>query len=111
MDQIRKNIKTFRQQRGWNQQKVAELLNISVPAFSKIETGITDVSLSRLYQLSNIFDISLQELIIKDKEQPNKLKSEMIEKLSSELSSKNQEISILLMKVIDLYEELRNKDF
>jgi transcriptional regulator with XRE-family HTH domain len=35
------NIRTLRHQRGWSQEDVADRLGISIPAFSKIETGVT----------------------------------------------------------------------
>jgi transcriptional regulator with XRE-family HTH domain len=48
---VGKNIRTLRHQRGWSQEDVANRLGISIPAFSKIETGVTDINLSRLEQI------------------------------------------------------------
>jgi transcriptional regulator with XRE-family HTH domain len=42
---IGKNIRTLRQKHGWSQGQVASRLHISIPAFSKIETGITDINI------------------------------------------------------------------
>ena len=39
MNYIGKNIRRLRQKKGWSQSQVAAELKISVPAFSKIETG------------------------------------------------------------------------
>jgi transcriptional regulator with XRE-family HTH domain len=36
-----KNIRTLRHEHGWSQEDVANRLGISIPAFSKIETGVT----------------------------------------------------------------------
>ncbi len=40
MNIIGKNIRQLRQKNGWSQGEVAKRLSISIPAFSKIETGI-----------------------------------------------------------------------
>ena len=44
-------------------------LGISIPAFSKIETGVTDVNLSRLEQIANIYEVSVVQLLTVDNEQ------------------------------------------
>jgi transcriptional regulator with XRE-family HTH domain len=36
MHSIGKKIKTLRQQKGWSQSEIAEMLSISIPAFSKL---------------------------------------------------------------------------
>jgi transcriptional regulator with XRE-family HTH domain len=35
-----KNIRDLRHRKGWSQEDIALKLDISIPAFSKIETGI-----------------------------------------------------------------------
>ena len=56
---VGKNIRTLRHQRGWSQEDVAHRLGISIPAFSKIETGVTDINLSRLEQIANIYEVNV----------------------------------------------------
>ncbi|RZL30334.1 MAG: XRE family transcriptional regulator, partial [Pedobacter sp.] len=58
MNFIGSNIRQLRQKNGWSQGDVAQRLKISIPAFSKIETGITDINISRLEQIANLFDVS-----------------------------------------------------
>ena len=60
---VGRNIRAVRQQHGWSQEEVANKLGISIPALSKIETGITDVNLSRLEQIADIFELSLVQLL------------------------------------------------
>jgi transcriptional regulator with XRE-family HTH domain len=45
MKTLGKKIRLLRHQKGWSQEEVAKRLDISIPAFSKIETGITDINL------------------------------------------------------------------
>ena len=56
MNTLGKKIRLLRHQKGWSQEDVAKRLDISIPAFSKIETGITDVNLSRLNQIAKLFN-------------------------------------------------------
>lgn len=105
---VGKNIRTLRHQRGWSQEDVARRLGISIPAFSKIETGVTDINLSRLEQIANIYEVNVVNIL--------SLEIEEIEPQISNLSiaqkkiiDREAEIANLQRKVILLYEELRTK--
>ena len=105
---VGQNIRTIRHQRGWSQEDVANRLGISIPAFSKIETGVTDINLSRLEQIANIYEINVVNLIALDIEEAEP----QISNLSiaqKKILDREIEIANLQRKVILLYEELRNK--
>ena len=105
---IGKNIRTFRHQHGWSQEDIASRLGISIPAFSKIETGVTDVNLSRLEQIANIYEVSVVQLLTVDNEQAEPVPSHL-NVIQKKLTDRETEIASLQRKVIELYEELRNK--
>ena len=102
------NIRTIRHQHGWSQEDVANRLGISIPAFSKIETGVTDINLSRLEQIANVFEVSVVYLLSMDasdvEHEPSHLSI-----AQKKLVDREAEIATLQRKVILLYEELRNK--
>lgn len=107
MKTLGKRIRLLRHQNGWSQEDVAKKLEISIPAFSKIETGITDVNLSRLEQISKLFDLSVVELLtFVDSEDQIKYNANL-EKTGKQLQEKETEIIKLQKKIIQLYEELR----
>ncbi|MBS7563695.1 helix-turn-helix transcriptional regulator [Mucilaginibacter sp. Bleaf8] len=108
VNSVGNNIRTLRHQRGWSQEDVATRLGISIPAFSKIETGITDVNLSRLEQIATIFEISVVQLIGLGLTESEKQYSSM-NAAQKKLTERESEIADLQRKVIELYEELRNK--
>ena len=104
---IGKSIRILRHQHGWSQEDIANRLGISIPAFSKIETGITDINLSRLEQISILFEMSVVQLLtFNDAEQEQKYNSEL-ESVIKKLSDREAEVIDLQKKVIELYEELR----
>jgi len=106
---IGKNIRTFRHQHGWSQEDVASRLGISIPAFSKIETGVTDINLSRLEQIANIYEIEVAQLLSLDMEE-EEIEPSNLSIIQKKLLDREAEIANLQRKVILLYEELRNKN-
>ncbi len=103
-----KKIRLLRHQKGWSQEDVARQLDISIPAFSKIETGITDINISRLEQISALFNLSVVQLLTyNDPEQEIKNATDL-EMLTKKLHEKDVEVIELQKKVIELYEEIRN---
>lgn len=108
MKSLGKKIRLLRHQKGWSQEDVAKRLDISIPAFSKIETSITDINLSRLEQIANLFEMSVVQLLtFSDSEQDQKFVSEL-EVMNQKLMERETEVIGLQKKVIELFEELRH---
>jgi transcriptional regulator with XRE-family HTH domain len=105
---VGKNIRALRHKHGWSQEDVANRLGISIPAFSKIETGVTDINLSRLEQIANIFDINVAQILAIDADDVDFTPSNL-SIAQKKLVDRESEIANLQRKVILLYEELRNK--
>ncbi|MCR8559908.1 helix-turn-helix domain-containing protein [Mucilaginibacter sp. BJC16-A38] len=105
---VGKNIRTIRHQRGWSQEDVANKLGISIPAFSKIETGVTDINLSRLEQIANIYEVNVVNLLVLDAEDIEPQVSHL-NVAQKKILDREAEIANLQRKVILLYEELRNR--
>ncbi len=104
MKTLGKNIKTLRQLRGWSQEQIATKLGITAPAFSKIECGLTDVNLSRLEQIAELFELKVIELLMyHDNQEIQKFNNEMIE-VKAQLAEKDLEIIQLQKKIISLLE-------
>ena len=105
---VGKNIRTIRHQRGWSQEDVANRLGISIPAFSKIETGVTDINLSRLEQIANIYEVNVVNLISLDAA-PVEPQVSNLNIAQKKILEREAEIANLQRKVILLYEELRTR--
>jgi transcriptional regulator with XRE-family HTH domain len=56
-------IRHFRTQKGYSQENMAEMLDISLTAYGRIETNKTNVSLKRLQQIAQKLEISELELL------------------------------------------------
>jgi transcriptional regulator with XRE-family HTH domain len=99
-------LKALRLTHCISQKTVADQLGISVPAYSKIETGLTDISFSKVQQIADIYSVSIIDLLkigekdAKDEQYPNLKKQldELIEKYNDQQK-----------KMIQLYEIIRNQ--
>lgn len=63
---IQEKIRFLRQQRDLTQEKIAELLDLTPQAYSKIEQGKTRLNIERIQQIANIFNIDITDLITND---------------------------------------------
>jgi len=108
MKTLGKKIRLLRHQKSWSQEDVAKQLEISIPAFSKIETGITDVNLSRLEQISKLFEMSVVQLLTFNDQEGLESYNTEVENLTQKLHEREIELIDLQKKMIELYEELRS---
>jgi len=106
MKSIGDHIKQSRLLLGLSQGDAAKKLNISTPAFCKIETGQTDLNISRLLQISKIFKVPVIQLITGQSASSASDSSKELIALKKELIEKEEEINKLRKKVIDLYDKL-----
>ncbi len=57
------NVRAIREGKYYSQEYLAVKLNISQNAYSKIELGHHNITLSRLIRIAEILDVSLVELV------------------------------------------------
>jgi transcriptional regulator with XRE-family HTH domain len=63
MLQAGQNIKAIRELMNFTQDYVASRLNMSIPNYSNIETGKTELTLTRLQQIAGIFQIDYRQIL------------------------------------------------
>ncbi len=61
--EVYKKIKAARLLKGWTQDDTAQKLGIAVSSYAKIERGETDVCVSRLAQIAQVFEMQLSQLL------------------------------------------------
>lgn len=65
---IGERIRKCRVNKGLSQDYVANQLNISTPAYSNIETDKTEITVSRLIKIAEIFEVSINVLLGTERE-------------------------------------------
>lgn len=99
---IQTKLKLLRHDRGYRQEDVARLMGISIPAYSKMETGGTDLNYSRIVQLAALYELTAVQLI-----DPLKKDDALLLKMLQErLAKREQQLCELQSKMIALYEQL-----
>ncbi len=81
-------------------------LEVSVPAFSKMETGITNLNLSRLNQIAKLFNLTTVQLLASSDTDNIKDYAKDVHAIRQKLQQREEEIIGLQKKVIYLYEQL-----
>ncbi|NCI51379.1 helix-turn-helix domain-containing protein [Sediminibacterium roseum] len=66
--EIAARIRNYREQEGYTQIIMSDMLNLTPGAYAKIERGDVDIQVSRLYQLAEIFKVDVMNLL-KDQEE------------------------------------------
>jgi len=110
MKTLGQKFKILRQKRGLNQMAMAQLLEISIPAYSKLETGITDPNFSRILQIAAVHKLDIRQFLEVGEEEKTEQAGE-IEKLRLRVLELEGNVIRLQGKVIDLYDkdDTRNK--
>jgi transcriptional regulator with XRE-family HTH domain len=103
LNTLSKNLKKYRQQSDWTQEYIAKALDISIGAYSKLETGHTNINLSRVEQIALFYKISVVELLTDEKNEANELS-----RMKHVIIEKDAEIMELQRVIIDLHQKLKD---
>jgi transcriptional regulator with XRE-family HTH domain len=68
---IGNSIRLARVTRGLSQQNMADELGLTVASYSNIKRGITDITVTRLIEISKLLNVSVYQLLEEDKEFPS----------------------------------------
>jgi transcriptional regulator with XRE-family HTH domain len=66
---LAKTIRAYRLQKNFTQEYMAYRLGISQKAYSKIEAGITELTVRRLYEIASELEVPALELLSSTKEE------------------------------------------
>lgn len=66
--ELKDSLRQLREQHNWKQEEIARVLGIKRSTYTYYETGKTEPSLSRLLLLSKIYNVSLDTLVGRDRE-------------------------------------------
>lgn len=103
-------LRLIRVSKSMSQENVAKALDITVGAYSKIERGVTKLSLNRLGDLARIFDIDLNDFIryLNGESDTLDRKLNIPGGGTSSFNGGNADAEVaLLRKIINLYDESR----
>ena len=96
MSDFAKNVKKFRKEKGYSQEKLAKALHYGYTAIANYESGRNEPSLDTLLLLADALDVSVDELL------GHELKSEEKQLLSSfkKLNSEKKKIILDMINTL-----------
>lgn len=103
MKTLGEKFRILRQKKGVNQKAMADLLEISIPAYSKLETGITDPNFSRINQIAKVHQLSLREFLDVGEEGVSE-QEQLVKQLKEKITVLESSVIRLQSKLIDLYD-------
>lgn len=111
---IRANIIARRNELGYSQEYVAELLGISTNSYSKIENGHTSIISKRLFEIAAVLKTDPRNLVLGDTitlEEHNQICKDIEERYSKELQYYKQHLddNALLIKTLQEVAEYRKQ--
>lgn len=93
-------IKTKRKERGLTQERLAELLDVSVGYVSQLERGVTKVSLDTLAAIGVLLECDLPYFVAQSGVLGNEYRCDEFTEKFCKLNSKNRAIIIDVMDVL-----------
>lgn len=103
MKTLGEKFRILRQKMGVNQKAMADQLEISIPAYSKLETSITDPNFSRINQIAKVHGLTLREFLDIGEEGASE-QEQLIQQLKEKIATLENSVIRLQSKLIDLYD-------
>jgi transcriptional regulator with XRE-family HTH domain len=103
MKTLGEKFRILRQKKGVNQKAMADLLEISIPAYSKLETGITDPNFSRINQIAQVHELTLRQFLDIGEEGASE-QEQVVTQLKEKINQLESSVIRLQSKLIDLYD-------
>lgn len=96
----------LRKQKGLSQEELANRLNVSRQTVSKWEVGDSTPDMEKLIAISDLFDVSLDKLVMGKEDEPQApttTKSELVTVLNEKiLTSKNKKKAKTILKIVGI---------
>jgi transcriptional regulator with XRE-family HTH domain len=94
-------LKVLRKQKGWTQKELANQLDIRYSHLNKYENGMHAPPLEKLTQLADIFDVSLDYLVMGLPMEESPIRNEVLYKRFKTLETFDDEDKTTVIKIID----------
>lgn len=107
-EKLGERLRFIRTQQGLSQQNVADELGITVAAYSNIERGVTNINITRLYEIAEILKTTPSKLLEDDTNHLSDNANIYFQGVSSQINFINQQVNILQQEVTALKNEMRS---
>jgi transcriptional regulator with XRE-family HTH domain len=97
-------IKLLRKEREWSQEKIATKLNISLNSYGAIERGDTNLGMTRIEEIADVFEITLEELFegVSYKEEEEEEEGKNFNRRKSDKMRRKEDLTVLDIELLKL---------
>jgi transcriptional regulator with XRE-family HTH domain len=98
---IGERLRVLRATQKYTIEYVAGALHISPAAYSKIENGLSNISIDRLAQIATFFGVSAKELLSEENELQSQAEVENVQRdeILSEISNESKKLHLRMNKI------------
>lgn len=105
-EKLAERIRFTRIQQGLSQQNMADELGITVAAYSNIERSVTDINVTRLFEIAEILKTTPTDLLTHDNFLSDS-SNVYIQGMSNQINFLNQQMSLLQQQFMALQNEMK----
>ena len=89
MKEVIENIKKFRELKNITRDELADKLEMSLSGYSKLERGEVEITLTKLYRIADILEISVSQILNFDASQIFNIKDYVVANVDIESQTNN----------------------
>lgn len=89
MKEVVDNIKKFRELKNLTREELADKLEMSLSGYSKLERGEVDLTLTKLYRIADILEVSVSQILSFDASQIFNIKDHSVANVDIEQQTNN----------------------
>jgi len=104
MKEVIENIKKFRELKNITRDELADKLKMSLSGYSKLERGEVEITLTKLYRIADILEVSVSQILNFDVSQIFNIKDFGVANVDIETQTNNYNPDIYKDKYIKLLE-------
>ena len=106
-EKLAERIRFIRVQQGLSQQNMADELGITVAAYSNIERAVTDINITRLFEIAELLKTTPTELLSQDNHWSDS-SNVYIQGMANQINFLNQQMSLLQQQFMALQNEVKS---
>ena len=102
---LAQRIKQARQEKGYSQSKLAELIDVSTNTIGKLEISYTTVSLKTILNIANALEVDINFLVSDTPHNKKQADDLFIESLIRDFNDKDKQLLIQIITAIKSYKQ------
>jgi transcriptional regulator with XRE-family HTH domain len=105
---IGERIRTFRKEKGWSQEELADMANLHATYIGQLERGEKNATLESIEKVAKALEVSLEDLFRSIRPNPNS-QEYTLSKIISRLQTQSIEDQKIILHLLELFLEWKHR--